>query len=184
MGYSQDANGNISGGGFKFDGSNLSSNPGYQFNLLQGLNGVNASSAARGLGVSGANIKGAESYAEGLGNQYYNDYYNQALNTYDTNVNKLASLVNMGQNSAAQTAQLGSSAQSSANNYLTSGAAAQAAGTVGSANAINSGISGALNYYGNNQLVNAIYANNANNSAGANSFISNPAYTQNPFGNF
>ncbi|WP_152536737.1 hypothetical protein [Tolumonas lignilytica] len=179
MGYNTDSSGNITGTNsnnilqqkFSFDGSNLSNNPGYQFNLQQGLNGVNASAAARGLGVSGANIKGAESYAEGLSNQYYNDYYNQAKNTFDTNynsaannVNRLYNLVNMGQNSSAQTAQLGSNAQSTANNYLTSGAAATAAGTVGSTNSLTSAINNAVNYGNQANQVNNAYNTSSNSN--------------------
>lgn len=126
--------------------------PGYQFTLNNGLKAVQNSASARGLGVSGAAQKGAASYATGLADSTYNDTYNRALSTYNTNqttatnqYNKLLGLVGVGENAAAQVGNNATQATASSNNELTSGAAASAAGTVGSANAINSGVSGATN---------------------------------------
>ena len=48
--------------------SQLASTPGYQFDLAQGLQSVQNSNAANGLGVSGAALKGAANYATGLAN--------------------------------------------------------------------------------------------------------------------
>lgn len=56
--------------------------PGYQFQLDQGLKATQNSYAAQGLGASGAAVKGAANYAEGLAGtgigQYYNMLYGQA----------------------------------------------------------------------------------------------------------
>lgn len=60
--------------------------PGYQFTLNQGLKATQNSAAARGLGTSGAALKGASSYATGLADSTYNDVYNRALNAYNSNV--------------------------------------------------------------------------------------------------
>jgi len=46
--------------------------PGYQFTLNQGLESTQNAAAARGLGVSGAALKGAASYATGLADNTYN----------------------------------------------------------------------------------------------------------------
>ena len=46
--------------------ANLIQTPGYQFNLSQGLRAMQNSSAAKGLGVSGAAMQGAGTYATGL----------------------------------------------------------------------------------------------------------------------
>jgi hypothetical protein len=55
------------------------STPGYQFTLNQGLKSTQNSAAARGLGTSGAALKGASTYATGLADSTYNDVYNRAL---------------------------------------------------------------------------------------------------------
>lgn len=148
--------------------------PGYQFTLDNGLKAAQNSASARGLGSSGAAIKGAESYATGLADSTYNDTFNRALSSYTTNrtnalgnyttnygtasdnVNRLLGIVGNGQNAAAQTGALGTQATNSIAGTLTSGAAAQAAGTVGTANAITGGISTAVNGGTNALLLNSL----------------------------
>ena len=53
--------------------------PGYQFTLDQGLKSTQNGFAARGLGTSGAALKGAAQYATGLANQTYGDQFNRLL---------------------------------------------------------------------------------------------------------
>ncbi|MDR5802131.1 hypothetical protein [Caballeronia sp. LZ001] len=153
--------------------SEAEATPGYQFTLQQGLKAAQNSASARGLGSSGAALKGASTYANGLADSTYNDVYNRALQTYDTNANnaltsyttnrnnalsnfttnygvasdatnRLLGLVNLGQNSAAMTGNLGAQTASTVGNDITSGAAAQAAGTVGAANAYGGALNNAL----------------------------------------
>lgn len=137
--------------------------PGYQFTLSQGLKAAQNSASARGLGSSGAALKGAESFATGLADSTYNDTFNRALSTFSTNqntasnqVNRLLGIVGTGQNAAAQTGSLGAQATQGIANTLTSGAAASAAGTVGAANAITGGISSAVNGGTNALLLNSL----------------------------
>lgn len=145
--------------------------PGYQFTQQQGLKAVQTSAAARGLGTSGAALKGASSYATGLADSTYNDVYNRALQTYNANantfntnynvaannVNRLQGIVGNGQNAAATTGSLGAATANSIGNTLMSSANASAAGTVGTANAL----SGAMNNYANMQYVSGLMQNNA-----------------------
>lgn len=145
--------------------------PGYQFTLDQGLKSVQNSAAARGLGTSGAALKGAASYATGLADSTYNDVYNRALNTYNANastfntnynvaannVNRLQGLVGNGQNAAATTGSLGAATAANIGNTLTSGANASASGIVGTSNAL----TGAMNNYANMQYVSGMMQNNA-----------------------
>lgn len=164
MGYQADKNGNMVVNPnaalqqkFSFNPSDLAKTPGYQFALQQGLRGTNNALAAQGLGLSGAQAKGLSTFATGLADQTYNQQYNNALSTYNTNyqtaannVSNLQNLVNTGQNSAAQQGQAAVTGAAGAGNYLTQGANAQAAGITGAANAANSGIN-------NYMLYNALY---------------------------
>lgn len=156
--------------------------PGYQFTLNQGLKSVQNSAAARGLGTSGAALKGASTYATGLADSTYNDVYNRALQTFQTNynsaannVNRLQGLVSNGQNAAATNGSLGASTANSVGNTLTSAANATASGTVGSANAL----SGALNSVGSNAMLYGLTQNNASGSAASSNYgavnASNPS---------
>lgn len=158
--------------------------PGYQFTLDNGLKATQNSASARGLGSSGAALKGASTYATGLADSTYNDTYNRDLSAYTTNrnnaignyttnygtasdnVNRLLGIVGNGQNASAQTGALGAQASNSIANTLTSGAAASAAGTVGSANALTSGLTSALGS-GTNSLLLSSLLNKSGTGTGA-----------------
>ncbi len=126
---------------FSFNASNLDQTPGYQFTQQQGNKAVNNQAAASGLTMSGAQLKGIDSYNTGLADQTYNQQYSNALNTYNTNYNvqqnklqSLMSLLGVGQNSAAQTGVSGVSSAGSVGNQLTAGATATAAGQTAAGN--------------------------------------------------
>ncbi|WP_156174076.1 DNA transfer protein p32 [Cupriavidus basilensis] len=143
----------LNGGGltqqFNFNPSQkqLEQTPGYQFTLQQGLKGVDNAAAAKGLNLSGAQLKGISDYTTGLADQTYQQQYQNALQSFMTNYginsdqyNRLAGLVGLGQNAAAGVGNAGLQTASNVGNALMGGAAARAAGQVGSANAINGGI--------------------------------------------
>lgn len=156
--------------------------PGYQFTLDQGLKAAQNSASARGLGASGAALKGAEGYAAGLADSTYNDTFNRSLAEFKTNyssasdtVNRLLAAAGLGQNAAAQTGNAGAQSANSVANAITSAGNASAAGTVGIGNAISGGISSATN----GLLLNNLLSNNTSmyGSRGAfnTSDFSNPA---------
>lgn len=146
----------------------LEATPGYQFTRDQGLKSVQNSAAARGLGVSGAALKGAARFATGLADQTLNTQANifgnnvsrtqgifqSNLNNY---LNPLMYLSNLGENAAATAGQQGVQAVGNAGQALIGGANAQAAGIVGGANAISSGLNGVagapMNYMLYNKLL-------------------------------
>jgi hypothetical protein len=154
--------------------------PGYQFTQEQGLNAVQNSAAARGLGTSGAALKGAAGYATGLADSTYNDVYNRALQAYNANystqsgafqtnynsaannANRLQGLVSSGQNAAATNGSLGAANSAAQSNLLTGAANASASGIVGSSNAM----SGAINGMGNNAMMYGMMQNNAAKNTG------------------
>lgn len=105
--------------------------PGYQFALSTGLKGVQNSAAARGLGVSGAALKGAATYATGLADQ-----------TYGNQVNRLFAGATIGENAGAQTGAAGTAAaQQAGSAYIGAGNAA-AGGAAGVASGLGSGLIG------------------------------------------
>lgn len=60
----------------------LEQTPGYQFNLSQGLKATQSAAAAKGLGVSGAALKGAATYATGLADSTYQNQFANAQQIY------------------------------------------------------------------------------------------------------
>jgi hypothetical protein len=135
----------ISGQGFQFNPSDLAQTPGYQFSLQQGLKAAANSASGGGLNMSGAQQKGLADYATGLAQNTYNQQYQNALSTYQTNANQLSSLLNLGQNAAAGVGQAGMANASNVGNLLTSGANAIAAGQIGAGSAQTNALNSALN---------------------------------------
>jgi hypothetical protein len=150
------ANG-INGLTFQPTQAQLEATPGYKFDLNQGEQGVAASNAAAGRGVSGAALGGAAAYATGLANNTLTTQQGIFQQNLGNVLDPLASEANLGENAAATTGAQGVAATQAANSDLIGGANAQAAGTVGSANALTSGLSAAggtpLNYLLYNQLL-------------------------------
>lgn len=118
-----------------FSGQDIYNDPSYQFRLNEGLNAVQSGAAGQGGLLSGATQKALNNYAQESASQEYQNAYNR-FNADQTNqYNRLANLVGVGQNAAAQTGNLGAqTAQSVANNTMAAGNST-AAGIVGAADA-------------------------------------------------
>lgn len=159
------ANG-LSGLTFQPTQAQLEATPGYQFDLAQGLRGVESSAAAQGRGISGAALKGAANYATGLANNTLTTQQQIFQQNLGNVLNPLMSVAGMGEGAATGLGQIGQNTSQAIGNTLVGGANAQAAGTVGSANAISNSLSGlgnsATNFLLFNALTNGTGANNPN----------------------
>lgn len=118
----------------------LKNDPSYQFRLKQGQQALDRSSAARGMGYSGAQLKAAQDYGQGMASTEFQNYYN-----------RLAGLAQGGQQAANTLGSYGNQYATGASNTLGSlggylqnnlgqAANARASGYIGGANAINGGI--------------------------------------------
>lgn len=125
----------------------LEKTPGYQFNLTQGLKAVQNAAAARGLGVSGAALKGASAFATSLADNTYQNQFNNA-NINKTNAyNRLQTIVSGGQNAAAQTGNAGTAAANTAVAAQIGAGNAAAAGWNAAGGAINNAANNIGGYY-------------------------------------
>ncbi len=137
----------------KMDQATLEKTPGYQFNLTQGLKSTQNSAAARGLGNSGAALKGAAAFATGLADNTYQNQFNNA-NTNNTNAyNRLKGLIDTGESAAAQTGTFGANAANQTSSALGYQGNAQAA----AANATGGAISNAANNIGGYAAYKGLY---------------------------
>lgn len=118
----------------------LESLPGYKFARDQGIKSITNSVGSRGQ--TGAQAKGIARFVTGL-----------ADSTYGEQVNRLLSAVNVGSGAASTTGQLAQQTASGVGNALIGAGQASAAGTVGAANAIGSGINNASQYYLANKVL-------------------------------
>lgn len=156
-----------SGPAFSFTGENLASDPGYQFGLNQGTQGIERGQASRGNFLSGAAMKELTRFNEDYAGTKFNDAFNRNLTTYNTNLTRrqnewntnlnayennrariydfLTGVSRTGQNSAAQVGTANNNTASQmASNALAAGNA-NAAGIIGSSNSIVSGLNSAAN---------------------------------------
>lgn len=154
----------------------LEQTPGYQFTLAQGLKSTQAANAARGLGVSGAALKGAATFATGLADQTYAQQFGLQqqkfadilnLNTaqqgnLQNQFQRLQNTAALGESAGAQTGQQGTQAASVAGNYLNQAGLAQAAGTSG----VSSAATGAVQNYLTNNLLQTYLANQGGPTSG------------------
>jgi hypothetical protein len=149
--YTQfDASGNPIGTGVgsgyltnQFSNKDLNANlaPNYAFQLGQGQQALaNQYNATGGL-VGGNTLKAMQDYTQNFaGNAYqnaFNNYQAQRGNIYNT----LASIAGLGQTAQSQSNTLATNYGTNTANLATGGAAAQAAGTIGAANAYSTGAS-------------------------------------------
>ena len=146
----------LSGLTFQPTQASLEATPGYQFDLSQGLRGVENSAAAQGRGLSGAALKGAAGFATGLANNTLTTQQGIFQQNLMNVLNPLMALSSQGENAAAQTGTLGNQAISGAAGSITGAGNALAAGQVGSANALAGGLSGLGNSASNFLLFNAL----------------------------
>ena len=104
-------------------------NPQYQFLLKQGQQALDRSAAARGMGYSGAQMKAAQQFGQGLASQQYDTEYNRAakeyFNKYDQArgqfgdyYNRLAGIAQGGQQTAQSLGGMGSQYATNASNTL------------------------------------------------------------------
>jgi hypothetical protein len=131
----------------------MANDPGYQFNLNQGQAALQRAEAAGGNVGSGGALKAGVQYASDYTTGAYQNAYNQFMSTRQSNYNNLYQLAGLGQNANSQflnaTQNYGGTATGVDQNtagqvggYLTGQGNANAAGTVGSANAWSGALSG------------------------------------------
>ena len=144
--------------------------PQYQFLQKQGQQALDRSAAARGMGYSGAQMKAAQQFGQGLASQQYDNEYNraakeyfnkydQAANQFGNYYNRLAALAQGGQQAVQSTGNQGAQYAQNAGNTLASlsnartnilgqQANARASGYAAQANAFNQGLGNMIDIYG------------------------------------
>ena len=186
LGVMQSTAGNVPAA-FKFGAGDYQADPGYAFRLSEGQKALDRQAAARGGLISGGALKAAQRFGQEMGSQEYQSAYNRALTGYNTDVarenqlyNRQAALAGIGQTSTNLVGQAGQNYATNVGNLMTGAGAAQAAGQVGVANALTSGMGTYLNYSQNNALLNALrggYGGYGGGGGGNYATVTNPYFT-------
>lgn len=108
---------------FQYRPDQLTTDPGYQFRLQEGLKALERSAAARGGLMSGATGKALTRYGQEMGSQEYSNAYNRALTEYNAlrareaeEYNRLAGLAGVGGTTAQQITSAGQQMASNVGN--------------------------------------------------------------------
>ena len=137
----------------------VQSTPGYQFIQQQGEQGIQRGAAAAGGAITGGTLKNLATYDTNLANTSYQQQVANALQNYNANMgtyqqnlatqaqgfNQLLAPIQLGEAASANQASAGNQTTAQIANTNTNIGSAQAAGTIGSASSINSGIGGVVN---------------------------------------
>jgi hypothetical protein len=175
-----------SGPAFSFTGQDVAKDPGYQFGLQQGQQGIDRAQASRGNFLSGAAIKEAGRFNSDYAGTRFDQAFNRASSTYGTNLSRrqnewntnlgaynsnrnsiynfLTGASATGQAAAAGVASNNQQVANSIGNNMMASGNAQAAGTVASGNAISSALNQGVNTYNS--------TTNPNSAVGWNNLLS------------
>ena len=118
--------------------------PGYDFRFDEGIRAIDRSASARGMLMSGGQLRELQRYGQGFASGEFNNY-----------ANRLSALAGIGQTAAFGTGQLGTQiagqvgqGAASLGQTILAGGQAQASGIIGANNALAQGITGAFNNFG------------------------------------
>jgi hypothetical protein len=134
--------------------STFQTDPGYGFDLSQGLRAIDAGAASKGILSSGATIKAEQQFGTGLADQSFSNYYN-----------RLAGLSTLGESAANSDA----TAATGQANVATGAAGAQSGIAANTTNGIGSSVSGLFNNPAIQSGINSLFSPAAVGSSSAGS---------------
>lgn len=158
MGLSQYAAGIAPGGELArpFTMADYQADPGYGFRMSEGMKALDRTAAARGGLLSGATLKGAQRFGQDLASQEYQNAYNRYTQNQQTQRNALANLAGIGQTASGQLQRAGEAYVGPASELQQGIGNVRASGYMQGANALAGGLTGAVNAYQNQQLLNSL----------------------------
>ena len=140
----------------EFGADKFKADPSYAFRMSEGMKALERSAAARGGLLSGATLKGIQRYGQDLASTEFQNAFNRFQAERAGTLNPFQALAGTAQSSANVLGQqAGALGQQLGSNIIGAGNA-QAAGTIGQANAIASGVGQGINFYQNQQLLNRL----------------------------
>lgn len=128
-----------------FSATDWKADPGFAFRLQQGQQALERAGAAKGMTLSGAQLRGLTDYGQGMGSQEYQAAYNRYTNDQSNTFNRLSSLAGTGQQANNVMGQFGMQTANGMGQNLMGAANMQGAAGIAGANAWG----GALNNIGN-----------------------------------
>ena len=117
-----------------FDASRVQMDPGYEFARKQGQQAIDRQTAAAGGRISGAALKAASEYNNGVATTGYSTAYNRANQQRTDRLNRLAALAGVGQTATQNIGSVGQTTANNISNMTTAQGNASAASTLAQGN--------------------------------------------------
>ena len=130
--------------GRQFTQTDFQQDPAYQFDVQQGLAAIANSNSVRGGALSGGALKAASNYGQQQASNEYQNAYSRFTQNQNQNFNQLSSMAGQGLQGSQALGQLGGQFSNLQSNIWGNIGTAQAAGTLGAAQAQETGTTGAF----------------------------------------
>lgn len=154
----------------RFTPEDLTNDPGYKFQLDQGLDAITAAGRAGGSLDSGATLKALLEYGQGHAGKFYNEAFNRDQVSKTGIYNMLSGLSGTGQTTAQQLATTGAGASQSIAGLIGQGGNAAAAGEIGSTNAWLNALNNTSNRSQQNSWMDRLFNNRSGGGGWSNFF--------------
>jgi hypothetical protein len=138
----------------EFGMDKFTADPGYAFRMSEGMKALERSAAARGGLLSGATLKGTQRFGQDLASQEYQNAFNRYQAERTGTLNPYQALSGTAQTSANTLTNAAGNLGTQLGSNIIGAGNAQAAGQIGSANAIAGGLGQGINFYQNQQFMN------------------------------
>lgn len=129
-----------------FGAQDFETDPGYAFRQEQGREAIENAAAARGMQLSGANLKALQRFNQGLASDEYQRAWQRDADERARLFNMLSGVSGSGLNAAAQTGQFGQASAGRIGDLYAQQGNVRAAGTVGGAQALGGALGNVGNY--------------------------------------
>lgn len=150
-----------------YTGDSLTSDPGYQFGIQQGEQGINRLAMSGSGRNNGATMKALLKFNQDYGGTKFNEGFSRDASQKNQMYGFLSGTSALGENAAAHTGALGANAAGTAGQFMTNAGDANAAGMVGVANSANSGVGNYLGYQSNQNMMEYLKGLRAPTGAGS-----------------
>lgn len=136
-----------------FTGESLTSDPGYQFGLKEGINAINTGAASNGTLLSGKRLRDLAQFGQDYAGTKFNEAFQRNLAERSNRYNELAGIAGTGQTAAQSIGSYGANTASNIGNYATQAGNARAAALTNWGNSVNNTLGNIGNLYMSNDLL-------------------------------
>lgn len=136
----------------RFGMSDFQTDPGYLFRLQEGYKALQRSGAAKGLALSGAQMRALNEYGQNFASNEYGNAYNRYTNDQTNLFNRLSGIAGTGQQANQFVGSMGSNMANTVGANLMNNGAGQASNYLSQANNLSGALNQGVNMWNQNNM--------------------------------